>query len=988
MVDKVEIGKKYKVIENRDSKWGRCHDNIKIEGQEVKVIYDYKDGSFDVEDKTGKAHVIAAENLELLNNIIEEGKGMKFKVGDIVTGTKDNDYGITNKDMTRGEVVEVYNVSGYSGYEDDIKIKVLEHRTDPRKVGASYPVESKYFKLVQVADQINATITFDKNKTVVTLEDGSKGTAKLYYKDTYNKGYGIAVALGRALGIDLVDEVIKVHKSYETASKTSVLPKSKFKVGDLVRGISDYYGYTDKDMTKGEVLEVLRGDMIRIKILEHKSYKGDTDFAVDAKDFELIEEKLKVGDYVYSKFKYGDGYFTTQITKIENEKVYGFWYAPDKVDSIEDLPKTISEFDKLERSKHEGFIELDLCKKLILLDDIKEEIPIFKIGDRVKVVNVGKGLKGFMEVGDTGIIKSINSDDVSVIPDKDTSDYWYVLPSELELVKEIPYEYKIGDKVVPHSKTAVGFEVRNIKNEGNWENALEINQPYLYVNGFDKDKAENKVLVLGDTIRRNRGNFYLPSDVTLYVEAIEETPKFKVGDKVKLISTNPKHGFGSVKTGDTGKIVRIEINDIYVDFKIGYNWHGLAEEFELVEELPVEVKEEIKVEEFTKGDKIYRIKDGSYQTLVGIFDHIESNKVWANWNKDNIHDLPKTIKEFNDIKLQSDLTYVTTKSSCKKLVLQDDTKLELKVGDKVTKEQAIEIIEAGGKIKDDDFIYFKEDEILKFKEQNGNTNISGGYENNLNGRLTIAELPKQKVNKELLKKFEEGEIVFHATTEEDANRLLKYLDSVGFEWCSGTKLTSYNNFGGYDEIVYEGKNKKVGYGSVDFYKGEGKEIATIADLFGEIAEEITTTESKSKYTVGQKLNQEEIIEVLINGGKVKRDRGIEYFLKDKVLYYISSIGSELTSTGIDNIQHSDESYTVSVAPEHTYQIGDEVPEEQAQELIDLGFKLIDADGWTFKNKKGELVIKGNDGDEREGFTIGVATNPIKVAKLPKIKIAY
>ena len=49
----------------------------------------------------------------------------------------------------------------------------------------------------------------------------------------------------------------------------------KFKVGDIVRGVSNSpYAITDENMTKGEVVSVRRfscGDDIQVKVLEHKT---------------------------------------------------------------------------------------------------------------------------------------------------------------------------------------------------------------------------------------------------------------------------------------------------------------------------------------------------------------------------------------------------------------------------------------------------------------------------------------------------------------------------------------------------------------------------------------------------------------------------------------------------------------------------------------------------------------------------------------------
>lgn len=67
----------------------------------------------------------------------------------------------------------------------------------------------------------------------------------------------------------------------------------KFKVGDMVRGKSDKYTVTNRDMTLGEVMSV-EPFGIKIKILEHtnKSYIGKVYWAIISEEhFELVEEK-------------------------------------------------------------------------------------------------------------------------------------------------------------------------------------------------------------------------------------------------------------------------------------------------------------------------------------------------------------------------------------------------------------------------------------------------------------------------------------------------------------------------------------------------------------------------------------------------------------------------------------------------------------------------------------------------------------------------
>lgn len=62
---------------------------------------------------------------------------MEFKLGDIIKGTNDSKYSITNKDMYAARVVELYK----SG---NIRIRILDH-LNRDNVGDTYIVNPKYF---------------------------------------------------------------------------------------------------------------------------------------------------------------------------------------------------------------------------------------------------------------------------------------------------------------------------------------------------------------------------------------------------------------------------------------------------------------------------------------------------------------------------------------------------------------------------------------------------------------------------------------------------------------------------------------------------------------------------------------------------------------------------------------------------------------------------------------------------------------------------
>ena len=62
---------------------------------------------------------------------------MKFKVGDIIKGTKDGRYAVTNEDMYAARVIELYK----SG---NIRIRILDHLVKGN-IGAIHTVDPKYF---------------------------------------------------------------------------------------------------------------------------------------------------------------------------------------------------------------------------------------------------------------------------------------------------------------------------------------------------------------------------------------------------------------------------------------------------------------------------------------------------------------------------------------------------------------------------------------------------------------------------------------------------------------------------------------------------------------------------------------------------------------------------------------------------------------------------------------------------------------------------
>ena len=85
-------------------------------------------------------------------------------------------------------------------------------------------------------------------------------------------------------------------------------------------------------------------------------------------------------------------------------------------------------------------------------------------------------------------------------------------------------KFKVGDRVVPHSKTVEGWG--KLSSSGVWEKAKDNEQPFLYITKRDDryDKPDNPCYAASDNLEG--GDYFMESDLTLYVETPKtETPK-------------------------------------------------------------------------------------------------------------------------------------------------------------------------------------------------------------------------------------------------------------------------------------------------------------------------------------------------------------------------------------------------------------------------------------------------------------------------------
>ena len=170
---------------------------------------------------------------------------------------------------------------------------------------------------------------------------------------------------------------------------------NKFKVGDLVRGISDRYSMTSKKMTKGEVVRILDDSSIEVRILEHEwSNDRSSLYPVLAERFELIAEPkleskpriIKVGK---AKFIFNPPYtIVTDGTHTGKAKCN----PSEEYDPITGLEIAKKRFEEAKFPDKSGEL-LKEVKKLVK--------PEFRVGDEVEITG---GWYHNFKIGDVGVI--------------------------------------------------------------------------------------------------------------------------------------------------------------------------------------------------------------------------------------------------------------------------------------------------------------------------------------------------------------------------------------------------------------------------------------------------------------------------------------------------------------------------------------------------------------------------------------------------------
>lgn len=131
-----------------------------------------------------------------------------FKVGDIICGIRNNNYGTTNERMKKAEVVSVYS-------NDYMEIKIIEHENNNEISKLYYVINStKKFKLVKPNENKSIHITTDGVTTTAVFKDGNKvieqSSTKCHPLDEFDFNIGSRIAFDR-----LMDKVTPLKLMHE-----------------------------------------------------------------------------------------------------------------------------------------------------------------------------------------------------------------------------------------------------------------------------------------------------------------------------------------------------------------------------------------------------------------------------------------------------------------------------------------------------------------------------------------------------------------------------------------------------------------------------------------------------------------------------------------------------------------------------------------------------------------------------------------------------
>lgn len=182
-------------------------------------------------------------------------------------------------------ILDGSNISNYTeGWVSDMNEYVGKVATI-KSVNSSYP---------------NGRVSYDMKEFYFTFDERGLELAKyerivIYRNDNkviaLDKSTG-KTAMARCNPADTFDFMTGAKLAFDRLTNA----EKRFKVGDIVRGkygSSDYYGITNDNMTRGEVVGASSdGKCIDIKIIDYKGrlFINRTFYNLNSKYFELVEE--------------------------------------------------------------------------------------------------------------------------------------------------------------------------------------------------------------------------------------------------------------------------------------------------------------------------------------------------------------------------------------------------------------------------------------------------------------------------------------------------------------------------------------------------------------------------------------------------------------------------------------------------------------------------------------------------------------------------
>lgn len=259
----------------------------------------------------------------------------KFKVGDKVVIKPESVYGpkgvvgtVVNYNNTK------YTVEFTNGFRHMFRGAELDYYVEEvKKPAKTKKVEKKEHKF-KVGDRIEYKHGDGKTYkgTIVEVDTGLGGGLCLCRLENFT-GHNGECFSKKTEGYGTYDHWFcipyELRKIEEHKKEEPKKAKPKFKVGDIVKGISDRYRITGHDMTKGEVTKC-SPTVFWVKVLEHpnKRYIG-VEFPVRYEHFEKIAEKEEPKNTIVIYQRDRD---VVALDKTTGQKCFAHCHPDDKFD--------------------------------------------------------------------------------------------------------------------------------------------------------------------------------------------------------------------------------------------------------------------------------------------------------------------------------------------------------------------------------------------------------------------------------------------------------------------------------------------------------------------------------------------------------------------------------------------------------------------------------------------------------------------------------